>query len=142
MCNIPLESSWQGLQLCYRPHLNWKYSCKVIGPKVAGVLIVGILGLPFWSPGIKWHLGVGPVARHKVYYKGEGGAFPQVWVMVNFVSLSLPVAHPSTKRALAMHQSTCCLVLCKSMWVSDCFSFFLVPSQSSSMPLYPQSAVS
>jgi hypothetical protein len=35
---------------------------------------------------------------------------------------------------------TCCLVLCKSVWVIKCFSFFLIPSRSSSTPLYPQSA--
>jgi hypothetical protein len=23
-------------------------------------------------------LGVGPMAKHKIYYKGEGGGFPQV----------------------------------------------------------------
>jgi hypothetical protein len=44
---------------------------------------VGISGLPFGSPGIKCHLGVGAVARHKVYYKGEGGGFPQVWAVVS-----------------------------------------------------------
>jgi hypothetical protein len=35
----------------------------------------------FWdsqleSPGTKWHLGVGPMAMHIKYYKGEGGGFP------------------------------------------------------------------
>jgi len=35
---------------------------------------------------------------------------------------------------------TCCLVLCRSVWVSDYLSFFLVLSQSSSTALYPQSA--
>jgi hypothetical protein len=38
--------------------------------KVAGVPILGISGLPFWSPGTKWHLGAGPMARHREYYKG------------------------------------------------------------------------
>jgi hypothetical protein len=42
-------------------------------------------------------LGVGPVARHRVYCKGEGGGFPQVWAMVNLVSLCLLVACPCTK---------------------------------------------
>jgi hypothetical protein len=28
---------------------------------------------------------------------GEGGGFPQVWAMVSFVSLGLPVAYFSTK---------------------------------------------
>ncbi len=62
-----------------------------------GVLTLGILGLPLGSPGTKSHLGVGPVARHKVYYKGEGGGFLQVWVVVSFMSLCLPVACPCTK---------------------------------------------
>jgi len=37
--------------------------------------------------------------KHKVYYKGEGGGFPQVWAGVSLVSLNLPVARPSTKSA-------------------------------------------
>jgi hypothetical protein len=38
---------------------------------------------------------VGLMERHKVYYKGEGGGFPQVWVVVSLISLSLFVARPS-----------------------------------------------
>jgi hypothetical protein len=49
---------------------------KLWASKVAGVLILGILGLPLGSPGTKCHLNVGPMAKHKVYYKGEGGGFP------------------------------------------------------------------
>jgi len=75
----------------------------VMGPKVAGIPVVGILGLPLGSPKIKWHLGAGPVASHKVYYKGEGGGFPQVWAVVSFVSPSLLMARLSTKSALTMH---------------------------------------
>jgi hypothetical protein len=48
-------------------------------------------------------LDVGFVERHKVYYKGEGGGFPQVQAMVSRVSPSLPVACPSTKSAQTMH---------------------------------------
>ncbi len=51
---------------------------KLWGPKVVGVSTLGILGLPFGNPGPKCHLDVGLVERHKVYYKGEGGGFPQV----------------------------------------------------------------
>jgi len=47
-----------------------------MGPKVARVLILGILGLPFESPRTKCHLDVGLVERHKVYCKGEGGGLP------------------------------------------------------------------
>jgi hypothetical protein len=48
-------------------------------------------GLPLGSFGPKCHLDVGLVASHKVYYKGEGGGFPQVRVVVNIVSPSLPM---------------------------------------------------
>ncbi len=41
--------------------------------------------------------------RHIVYYKGEGGGFPQVWAVVNHMNLNLPVVRPSTKSAPAMH---------------------------------------
>jgi hypothetical protein len=37
------------------------------------------------------------MAMHKVYYKGEGGGFPQVWAMVSFVNPCLPLARPCTK---------------------------------------------
>jgi hypothetical protein len=43
------------------------------------------------------------VTSHKVYYKGEGGGFPQVWALVSLVSLRLPVARPNTKSAQIMH---------------------------------------
>jgi hypothetical protein len=58
---------------------------------------LGILGLPLGSPETKWHLGAGPMARHRVYYKGEGGGFPQVQAMVNLVSPCFLMASPCTK---------------------------------------------
>jgi len=42
------------------------------------VPILGILRLPFGSLETKCYLDVGLMERHKVYYKGEGGGFPQV----------------------------------------------------------------
>jgi len=76
---------------------------KLWGPKVVGVPTLGISRLPFGSPGTKCHLDVGLVERHKVYYKGEGGGFPQVQAVMNLVSPSLLVACPSTKSASTMH---------------------------------------
>jgi hypothetical protein len=64
---------------------------------------VGILRLPLGSFETKCHLGAGPMARHKVYYKGENDGFPQVHVVVSFVSSSLLVARPSTKSVATMH---------------------------------------
>jgi hypothetical protein len=71
--------------------------------KVAKVPSLRILGLPLGSLGTKCHLDVALVETHKVYYKGEGGGFPQVWAMVSFVSWNLPVALPSIKSAQTMH---------------------------------------
>jgi hypothetical protein len=66
-------------------------------------------------------LDVAPVERHKVYYKGEGGGFPQVQAVVSLVCpgcpwlppspgrgescvSGLPVARPNTKSAPTMHE--------------------------------------
>jgi hypothetical protein len=48
------------------------------GPKVARVQTLAISGLPLGSPKTKCHLDVGLVGNHRIYYKGEGGGFPQV----------------------------------------------------------------
>jgi hypothetical protein len=76
---------------------------KLWAPKVAGVLVVGISGLPLGSLVTKCHLGASLVAKHRVYYEEEGGGFPQVQAVVSLVSLSLPVVRLSTKNVPAMH---------------------------------------
>ncbi len=64
---------------------------------------MGISGLPLGSPETKSHLDVAPMERRSVYYKGEGGGFPQVRAVVSLVSPRLPVVNPSTKNAPTMH---------------------------------------
>jgi hypothetical protein len=92
----------------------------------------------FWDShsgvlGEKNHLDVGSVASHREYYKGEGGGFPQVQVVVN---LACPMAHPSTKVA-KLCTNHFVWVVCKPMWVSEACQLFLVPSRNSNTPLYP-----
>jgi len=65
------------------------FHTKLWAPKVTKVIVVRISRLPFGSLGTKWHLGAGLVAMHKVYYKGEGGGFPQVWAVMSLVNLFL-----------------------------------------------------
>jgi hypothetical protein len=65
---------------------------KLWDSKVTRVPTLAISGLP------KCHLDVGLVERHKVYYKGEGGGFPQVRAVVSLMNLSLPMARLNTKR--------------------------------------------
>jgi len=76
---------------------------KLWNPKVAKVPTLEISGLQFGSPWTKCHLDVGLVERHKVYYKGKGGGFPQVWAVVSLVSPTLPMARPNIKNAPTMH---------------------------------------
>ncbi len=83
-----------------------------------GTPILGILKFPLGNPWTKWHLGASPMDRHRVYYKGEGGGFPQVLVMVSFVSSCLPVVHPCTK-SVSCALTNLLFGLCKFMWVID-----------------------
>jgi hypothetical protein len=76
MCDIPLERSRPGLQLFYRPHFNCKFAHNVMAPQSCRSLDFGNFETPLGSPRTKWHLGASPMARHTVYYKGEGGGFP------------------------------------------------------------------
>jgi len=76
---------------------------KLWGPKITRILMLGISGLPNGSPETKCHLDVGLVERHRVYYKGEGGGFPQVQAMVNLVSSNLFVVRPNTKNVPTLH---------------------------------------
>jgi hypothetical protein len=76
---------------------------KLYASKIAGIPVVGISRFPFGNPGTKSHLDVAPVENYKIYYKGEGGGFPQLRVVVSLVSLRLLVARLSTKNAPTMH---------------------------------------
>jgi hypothetical protein len=58
---------------------------KLWRPKVAEIQTLAISGLPLENPVTKSHLDVGPVGSHRVYYKGEGGGFPQVWAVMSLV---------------------------------------------------------
>jgi len=57
----------------------------------------------FGSRKAKSHLGAGPVARHKKYYKGEIGGFPQVRFVVSLMNSCLPVVCLCTKCVPTMH---------------------------------------
>jgi hypothetical protein len=74
-----------------------------MGPQSRGSPNFGNFGTPTWESREKCHLNADLVANHKVYYKGEGGGFPQVQVMVSVMNLNLPVVRPNTKSAQIMH---------------------------------------
>jgi hypothetical protein len=95
----------------------------------------------FWDShsgvsGEKSHLDVGSVASHRVYYKGEGGGFPQVRAVVNLMCPCCPwlVLAP---RVLPLRTNHFVWIVCRPVWVSEACQLFLIPSWSSNMPLYP-----
>jgi hypothetical protein len=59
-CNIPLESSRQGLQLCFRPHLNQSFARKVIGMQSCRSPNVNNFETPTWESRDKMSFGCGP----------------------------------------------------------------------------------
>jgi len=67
------------------------------------------------SPETKSHLDVGIVERHKVYYKGEGGGFPQVRAVVSIVNMSCMWLVLISKM-LQLCINHLVLVLCTSVW--------------------------
>jgi hypothetical protein len=86
---------------------------KLWGPKVARVPI-----LPNGSPGTKCYLDVGFVEKHRVYYKGEDGSFPQVQAVVSLVSPSYPWLVLASK-VFQICTNHLVFNLCRSMWVVD-----------------------
>jgi hypothetical protein len=58
---------------------------------------VVVSGLLLGNPETKIHSDVGATGRHKEYYMGEGGGFPQVQAVVSLMSPELLVACPSIK---------------------------------------------
>ncbi len=102
-CGIPLESSWQGLQLCSRPHCNQRSARQVMCLRSRENPSCGNFETSIWEFRTKSHLDVAPMESYRVYYKGEGGGFPQVRAMVSLVSPRFHVARSSTKSAPTMH---------------------------------------
>jgi hypothetical protein len=76
------------------------------------------------------------VERCRVYYKGEGGGFPQVRAVVSLVCPSCPwfILAPKVFQLRTNHLV---LVLCRPVWVSEAFQFFLVPPGAPAHPSTP-----
>ncbi len=83
----------------------------------------------------KSHLDVGSVASHRVYYKGEGGDFPQVRAVVNLMCPCCPwfVLAPKVLQLCTNHFVW---VVCRPVWVNEACQLFLISSRSSNTPLY------
>jgi len=93
-CNIPLKSSWWGLQLCLKLHLNQRFSHKVMGPQ------------SHKSPNFRNFGGISrqndiwvlvPWLGTKYIVRGEGGGFPQVQIVAGLMNLCSPMTRLCTK---------------------------------------------
>ncbi len=105
---------------------------KLCAPKVVGILVVGISGLPLGSPKTKSHLmwppwrGAEYTIRGKVVVRAVGSLMSPscLWFVL-------------TPKVLQLCTNHFVLILCKFAWVVEACQFFLVPSWSSNTPFYP-----
>jgi len=88
------------------------------GSKVARVPAGKILGLPLRNPEKKSHLDVASMESCRVYYKGEGGGFPQVRAVMNLVCPCCPwlVLAPRVFQLCTNHFVW---VVCRPVWVCE-----------------------
>ncbi len=125
-CRWLLTYWWKAFDKGYNIALDLislkKFHAKLWAYKVVGVPVLRISGLPLGSLGKKCHLDMGLMKRHKVYYKGEGGGFPQE-AMVSLVSLSLPwlVLAPKVLQ-LCSNQLVVWFCVGPCEWLSACHS--------------------
>jgi hypothetical protein len=90
---------------------------KLWGFKVPGVRRVGFRDSRAGVPGEKSHLDVSPVESHRVYYKGEGGGFPQVRAVVSLVCPCCPWLVPAPK-VFQLCTNHFVWVVCRPVWVN------------------------
>ncbi len=101
VCRWSATHCWKDLEESYKfvsdliliGGLNWKLWV----PKTLEVQTGTISGLLIGSPRTKSHLDVGAVGKHKEYYIGEGGGFPQVRTVVSQVNSCCPWLVPTPK---------------------------------------------
>jgi len=135
-CSISLKSFQQRLQLCFRPHLNWRSARKVMGPQSHGNPNFGNFdshmrvpkqnAMWMWA---SWR-GTKYIIKGKVVASPKFGPWWVLWVRVCLWFLLAPKVFQLCLNHLVfgfvqVHVSSWCL------------SLFLVPSRNSSMPLYP-----
>jgi len=113
---------WKALDEGYNFALGcisiWCLLAKLWDSKVVGIPTWAISGLPLGSSETKCHLDAGPVERCRVYYKGEGGGFPQVRALVSLVCLCCPWL-VLTPKVLQLRTNHLVWVLCRPVWVSE-----------------------
>jgi hypothetical protein len=131
---------WKGLNEIYNFALDRiairGLLAKLWGSKVPRVPFGAISGLPLGSPKKNSHLDVASMESCRIYYKGEGGGFPQVRAVVSIVCSCCP-GFVLAPRVLQLCTNHLVWVVCRPVWVTKACQLFLVPPRSSNPPLYP-----
>jgi hypothetical protein len=118
-CNIPFKICWQRIQLCFRPHFNWRFAHKIMGPQSCGSpqlwefrdSHLGVLGqndiwvLVLW-PGTKYTI------RGKVVVSPKFGPWWILWICVCRWFVRAPKCSNYVLTNLLFG-------LCRSMWVIE-----------------------
>jgi hypothetical protein len=101
-CDTPLESSWGELQVCFRPHPNWRSEQEVMNAQSPGSPNWDSFGTPLWESREKEPFGCrcGRVTQRILY----GGRW---WLLLSSghgesSESVLPVACPNTKGVFRM----------------------------------------
>ncbi len=140
MCRKHATYRWKALDKGYNFASNY-IAIRGLNKKLCTLKVIGVpaeefrdshLGVPGQKAIWMWPLWRG--AKYTI--RGEGGDFPQVRVVVNLVCPSC-LWFILAPKVLQLCTNQFVLVLCKSVWVIEGCHFFLAPSQSSNMALYP-----
>jgi hypothetical protein len=102
-CDTPLESSWRGLQLCFRPHLNQMSIRNVMGPQSRKSPNFGNFEISTWESRDKKPFGCGSHEEAHSILKGGRWWLPPSPGRCEFRESKLLVVHPNTKSAPTMH---------------------------------------
>ncbi len=120
-CHIPLESSWQGLQLCFEPHLNQMFTHKIMGLQSCESPNFRNFEIPTWESWDKmdiWLLAPWPNKKNNIRGKvvappslGRGESFESVFACG--VSMHQKCSNYALTNLL--------FSLCRSVWIIELF---------------------
>jgi len=102
-CNIPLEISQQGLQLCFKPHFNPRFAQEVMGPQSHGSPNFGDFETPTWESRNKMLFGCGPHGEAQSILLGGRWWLPPSLGHGESCEFESPMVRPSTKNVPTMH---------------------------------------
>jgi hypothetical protein len=108
-----------------------------------GILIMTTSGLPTWSSETKWHLGVGPMARHREYYWGGRWWLPPNSGCGEFCEFVFTRGSFKHQKCSNYALTNLLIGLCRFVWIIDPIFTHLNPHpKTPTMLLYPQSVAS